>query len=70
MRILLLLILLTSACAARTGTATIIYRNGETLVAREMLKPTVEECSILFDGKGKITITPMDMVFGVYWKEE
>ena len=70
MHILLLLILLTTACAARTGTATIVYRSGDTLVAHGIPKPTVGEGYIVFDSEGKMTITPMSMVFGVYWIEE
>ena len=74
MRVLLLLVILTTttltACAARTGTATIIYRDGNSMTATGVQKPKVGEFVVLFDSDGKLTITPLGIVFGVYWIEE
>ena len=70
MRVLLMLaLLLTTGCAAKTGIATIVYRDGGTLSAHGIYKPTVEECAVIFESDTKITITPLDVVWGAYWEE-
>ncbi len=66
MRILLLLLLLTS-CSPRMGITSIVFKDG-TVLAKETEKPKIENGAVVVEGDA-IAIIPLESVWIVYWAE-